>query len=152
MGTKESGELIRFGLGARNWLFAQLDGPDELYIWKPPGGGRSAEEILEHIAWVISAVCIQIAEDLGLTLVEPEITEERGLVARLKSEIGASYEMFTQLCQQIEGETLERVVHLPPPARLREGSIERVMRIMMGYHVVHHAGQIAMVLSMAKKV
>jgi len=149
--TKGVEDVIRFGLGARNWLFAQLEGPDELYKWKPPSGGRSVEEILEHIVWVITAVCSQIAEDLGLVLNEPKITEVEGIVARLKAEISASYEMFTELCEKIDGNTLEKIVQLPPPARLREGSIERVLRIMMGYHVVHHAGQIAMVLKMAKK-
>jgi len=148
---KAVGDVIRFGLGSRNWLLAQLDGADELYTWKPPGGGRSAEEILTHVAWGVSAVCSQIAAEIGLVLKEPKIAEQEGIAARLKAEVTASYELFTELCEKIDGHTLEKIIELPPPGRVGEGTIERVLRIITGYHVVHHAGQIAMVLSMATK-
>lgn len=143
--------VIRFGLGARNWLFAQLVGTDEMYTWKPPGGGRSAEEMLTHVAWVVSAVCSQIAAELGLVLKEPRVADQEGTAAQLRAEVSASYELFTELCENIDGSTLEKIIQLPPPARVREGSVERVLRIMAGYHVVHHAGQVAMVLNMAKR-
>ncbi len=151
MANKGVEEVIRFGLGARNWLFAQLDETDELYAWKPPDGGRSAEEMLTHVAWVVSAACSQIAAELGLVLKEPKIAEQEGIAARLKAEISASYELFTELCGKIDGSTLEKIIHLPPPARVKEATVDRALRIMTGYHVVHHAGQVAMVLSMAKK-
>ena len=144
-------DVIRLGLGARNWLLAQFEGSDELYSWKPPSGGRSAEEILTHVAWVVSAACSQIAEELGLNLKEPKMTEQEGTAARLKAEVSASYDLFTELCGNIDENTLKKIVHIPPPSRVPEGTVERVLRIMTGYHVVHHAGQVAMVLSMAKK-
>ncbi|TFG32375.1 DinB family protein [Candidatus Thorarchaeota archaeon] len=149
-GHNKIGDVIRFGLGARNWLFAQMDDADHLYKWKPPDGGRSAEEVLNHIAWVISAVCSQVAGELRIELHEPQISDDGYSINQLKSEISASYEMFTELCEKLDTGTLERKIKLPPPARVREGSIESILRIMTGYHVIHHAGQVAMLLRMAR--
>lgn len=144
------GEIVRFGLGARNWLFAQLGDTENLYNWQPPTGGRTVEEILTHIAWVISAVCSHIAEELKIELHQPQIEEEDNSVARLKSEVNAAYNMFTTLCEHLDTEMLDRIIQLPAPSRVRENSVERVLRIMTGYHVIHHAGQVAMILRMAR--
>jgi len=144
-------DVIRFGLGARNWLIAQFSGADELYTWKPPGGGRSAEEMITHVAWAVSAACSGTAAELGLVLKEPEITEQEGIAARLKAEVSASYELFAELCEKMDESMLKKTINLPPPARVKEGTVERMLRIIAGYHVVHHAGQVAMVLSMARK-
>jgi len=143
------GEVVWFGLGARNWLLAQMEGSDTAFSWTPPKAGRSAEEIVNHITWVITAVCQQIASDIGVDLAIPEPKEVEGVVPQLVEDVKSAYLVFKKFCESVDDEKLDHVATLPPPARLREGSIETILRIMTGYHVVHHAGQIASLLKRA---
>ncbi|MHA2379266.1 MAG: DinB family protein [Candidatus Thorarchaeota archaeon] len=145
------GELLRFGLGARNWLLTQMENPGEHFSWTPPEGGRSAAEIAEHVTSVVELVCSMIAERLEIDLVlqETDTNGERADVMR--GQIQLAYEAFKDLCAKLDDKMLDETMTLPPPARVREGFVETVLRITAGYHVVHHAGQIVMLLKRAKR-
>jgi len=144
------GELLRFALGARAWFLAQMQGEGKHFEWHPPEGGRSAREIVEHAMWVVSVVCFQMGEELGVPLDEPADQSSSDLVSELKAKVDSAYAVLRQLCTRMDDGMLDRPVSLPPPARLREGTADRVLRVMAGYHVVHHAGQVAMVLRRAR--
>jgi len=145
------GEILRFGLGARNWILAHMKGAPEQFIWIPPEGGRSAKDIVDHVTWVIQAVCNQLSDTLEVEfkMNEPEQVEDP--VAQLVEDVNSAYSSFRKLCEQLTDEMLDTVTTLPPPARLREGSVESILRIMTGYHVVHHSGQLAVLLRRAKE-
>ena len=145
------GEVLRFGLGARNWILAHMKGTSEQFTWAPPEGGRSAKEIVDHITWVIQAVCSELSNTLEVEfeMTEPEQVEDT--VAQLVEDVNSAYGSFRKLCEQLTNEMLDTVTTLPPPARLREGSVETILRIMTGYHVVHHSGQLAVLLRRAKE-
>lgn len=106
---------------------------------------------MEHVTWVISTITFLLAEALGLEIENQQSTESPDIPTGLKSKIEASYELLRSLLWAIDDNMLDEVVGLPPPARLRKGSVERILRIMMGYHVVHHAGQVAMLLRIARE-
>ncbi|NHI90658.1 MAG: DinB family protein [Candidatus Thorarchaeota archaeon] len=144
------GEILRFGLGSRNWILAHMKGTDEQFTWTPPEGGRSAKDVVDHVSWVIQAVCQQLSNTLGVEfeISEPEQFEDT--VAQLEEDVNSAYNSFRKLCEQMTDEMLDTVTTLPPPARLREGSVETILRIMTGYHVVHHSGQLAVLLRRAK--
>ena len=141
---------MRFGLGSRNWILAHMKGTDEQFTWTPPEGGRSAKDVVDHVTWVIQAVCQQLSNTLGVEfeISEPEQFEDP--VAQLVEDVNSAYSSFRKLCEQLTDEMLDTVTTLPPPARLREGSVETILRIMTGYHVVHHSGQLAVLLRRAK--
>jgi len=116
----------------------------------PPEGERSAADIVSHVCWTLSAVSMKIADDLGIKInSEQEPTND--FIEGLNLEIDSAYNIFGNLVRGMSDDDLERTTTLPPPARIREGSIERVLRIMAGYHVVHHAGQIAHIIKRAKR-
>lgn len=144
------GELPRFGLGARSWFLTQMQREGEHFEWSPRETGRSAREIIEHAMWVVSVMCPKIGEDLGVPPDEPVNRSSSDLVQDLKARVSSAYGVLQQLCRGMDESMLERSVSLPPTARLREGSADRVLRVMAGYHVVHHAGQVAMVLRWAR--
>ncbi len=144
------GELLRFGLGAKSWLLTQMQGESRHFEWSPPEGGRSAREIVEHAMWVVSVACFKIGGELGVQLEEPADLTSLDALQDLKAKVDSAYGVFRQLCSRMDEPMLDRSVSLPPPARLREGSADRVLRVMAGYHVVHHAGQVAMVLRRAR--
>ncbi len=144
------GNLLRFGLGARNWLLSQLNEEIHLLNWNPPDGGRSVSEIVEHVSWTVSVVCSKVAEDYGIELEEPGAPPNANAYERLVFYINSAYNMFSQLCNSLEDEWIDETTTLPPPARLRKGTIETIMRVMTGFHTVHHAGQVALTLRRAK--
>jgi uncharacterized damage-inducible protein DinB len=146
-----AGEVLKFGLGARNWLLAQMEGTDEQFTWTPPEGGRSAKEIIDHITWVILAVCIQLSQTSGIELEMSNPQQVNGIQSQLSEDVQSAYNTFKKFCGKLNDEILDTVTTLPPPARLREGSVETILRIMTGYHVVHHSGQISVVLRRAKE-
>jgi len=146
-----AGEVLKFGLGARNWLLAQMQGTDEQFTWVPPEGGRSAKEIVDHITWVILAVCIQLSQTSGIELEMINPQQVKGIQSQLSEDVRSAYNTYKEFCGKLNDEMLDTVTTLPPPARLQEGSFETILRIMAGYHVVHHSGQIAAVLKRAKK-
>lgn len=143
------GELLRFGKGARNWLIAQLIDDKDILMWSPPEGGRSVSEMVSHLSWALSAVTMKIADDFKIDL-ESTVNPTGSYFEELKGEILAAYEVFENLLRELSDDDLEKTTTLPPPARIREGSIERVLRIMAIYHVIHHAGQVAQVIRRAK--
>jgi len=144
------GNLLRFGLGARNWLLSQLNEEIHLLNWNPPDGGRSVSEILEHVSWTVSVVCSKVAEDYGIELKEPEEPPNANAYERIVFYINSAYSRFSQLCNSLEDEWVDETTTLPPPARLREGTVETILRVMTGFHTVHHAGQVALTLRRAK--
>ena len=149
--SERIGEILRFGLGARNWILAHMKGGYEQFTWVPPEGGRSAKDVIDHVTWVIQAVCDQLSNTLEVEfrMTEPEQVEDP--VAQLVEDVNSAYSSFRKLCEQLTDEMLDTVTTLPPPARLREGSVESILRIMTGYHVVHHCGQLAVLLRRAKE-
>lgn len=146
-----AGEVLKFGLGARNWLLAQMEGTDEQFTWVPPEGGRSVKEIVDHITWVIVAVCSQLSETVGIELEMSDPQQASGVQPQLSEDVQSAYNTYKNFCGNLNDKILDTVATLPPPARLREGSVETILRIMAGYHVVHHAGQIAALLRRAKE-
>ena len=145
--TGRRGELLRLGLAARNWLIIQLDENSDFMSWKFDDTTRSAEEIATHVSWSLSAVCNHLSEELDVPLVT--LSQEPGNDS-LESEIQHSYRIFKELLNEMTDDMLDRWSKLPPPAKLREGSIETILRIIAGYHAIHHGGQIALILSRAK--
>lgn len=137
-------DVLRFGLGARNWILSQIPEDVDIDSLPSPEKGRSAGEIMDHIVWVITAACGIIAEEAEIELGELELRESTG--SSHKDEVYAAYDLFRTLCESISEEMLDVEINIPPPARVRRGTVERVLRIMAGYHVVHHAGQIAYLL------
>jgi len=91
------------------------------------------------------------AEHLGVDLALQETGIDGDEADVRRGQIRSAYEAFKDLCGKLDDKMLEENMTLPPPARLREGSVETVLRIMAGYHVVHHAGQIVMLLKRAKR-
>jgi uncharacterized damage-inducible protein DinB len=121
----------------------------KLLNWKPPDGGRSVSEILEHVSWTVSVVCSKIAEDYEIELKEAEETFNDNAYERLVFYINSAYSLFRQLCNSLQDEWIDETITLPPPARMREGTIEKILRVMTGFHTVHHAGQVALTLRRA---
>ena len=148
--TGRAGEVLKFGLGARNWLLAQLDGTDEQFAWVPPEGGRSAKELVDHMTWVILTVCSHLSEILGIELTISDPQQVSGVKTQLVEDIQSAYNAYKTLCGRLNDELLDTETTLPPPARLREGTVETILRIMTGYHVVHHSGQLAVLLRRSK--
>ena len=146
-----TGELLRFGLGARNWLLGQMENPGEHFSWVPPEGGKSAAEIAKHVASTVEIFCAMIAEQLSveITLHEAETDGKVDDVAR--EQVRSAYEGFKDLCGKLDDKMLEETVKLPPQTGFREGPVETVLRVIAGFHAVHHAGQIVMLLKRAKR-
>ncbi|MCK5150902.1 MAG: hypothetical protein KAQ65_03635, partial [Candidatus Thorarchaeota archaeon] len=91
------GELLRMGLGARNWVLTHIDDNSDVMAWKPNDDAKSSSEIIEHIAWTLSAVCSHISEELSIDLDTdniPMASEENPLV----SDVRAAYVLFKRLC------------------------------------------------------
>jgi uncharacterized damage-inducible protein DinB len=145
--TGRRGELLRLGLAARNWLLVQCVDNDTLMNWKFDATTRSPKEIVNHVAWALSAVCMHISDELGIELEKAKSSPQDETT---ESAVKYTYEIFKELLSKSADETLDRTSTLPPPARIREGSIETILRIMAGYHVIHHAGQVALLVSRAK--
>lgn len=146
-----TGDLVRFCLASRNWLLVQMEGEYENFTRTPVEGGRSAEEVVVHVSWVIASICRYIADQLGIHIPDSSKPDAEEGVESLKAEVNSAYDDFAALCAQLDDVKLDTEMELPPPARLREGSVERILRIMAGYHVVHHAGQVALLLGNAKR-
>ncbi|TFG13208.1 DinB family protein [Candidatus Thorarchaeota archaeon] len=144
------GNLLRLGLGARNWLLSQLMDDITLLSWEPPDGGRSVSEILEHISWTVSIVCSKIADDYGIRLEEMDEPSDQSDYESFAFPINSAYDLFKQLCTKLDDSMMAERTTLPPPARLREGTVETILRVMGGFHTVHHAGQVALTLRRAK--
>ena len=146
-----AGEALKFGLGARNWLLGQMEGTDEQFTWVPPEGGRSAKELVDHITWVILTFCSHLSETMGIELeiVEPQSVD--GVQAQLSEDVKSAYDTYKKFCGKLNDELLDTVTSLPPPSGIREGKVETVLRVMTGYHVIHHSGQISTLLRRAKE-
>ncbi len=146
-----TGELLRFGLGARNWLLGQMEYPDELFSWIPPEGGKSAAEIAEHVGSTLDILCAMIAEQLDVEFASHEAEVDGNLSDVARGQIHSAYEGFKDLCGNLDDKMLEETVTLPPQSGFREGPVETVLRVVAGYHAVHHSGQIATLLKRAKR-
>ncbi|MDF1538777.1 MAG: hypothetical protein P1Q69_07730 [Candidatus Thorarchaeota archaeon] len=144
------GDLLRFGLASRNWIITQMSDDLDLMKWMPSGIEKSASQIVSHISWTVSATVMEIAAQLGIEL-NVEASQSADSQNKLESEIRAAYDLFKQLCTRMTEDMLDAQTTLPPPARIREGSVETILRIIVGYHTVHHAGQIAMLIASAKR-
>ena len=118
--------------------------------WMSSGIEKSASQIVSHIAWTVSAVVMQIANQLEIEL-NTEDSESEDNQNESESEIMGSYDLFKQLCAKMTEDMLDAQATLPPPARIREGTVETILRIIAGYHTVHHAGQIAMLVASATR-
>lgn len=57
----ERGKLVRFGLGAKQWLLSQIEDDKDVLAWMSPEGGQSASEIVDHVAWVVTLVASCVA-------------------------------------------------------------------------------------------
>lgn len=145
--TGRRGELLRLGLASRNWLLTQCVDNDALMSWKLDETTRSPKEIIDHVAWVLSAVCMHISGELGIEIDKANSSQEDETA---ESTVRYTYEIFKELLSKTKDEALDRNSTLPPPARIREASIETILRIMAAYHVIHHAGQVALLVSRAK--
>ncbi len=144
--TGRRGSLLRLGLAARNWLLSQLVEESNLMDWKISEDSRSANEIADHVAWALGAVCAHIAEELGIEIESTkQSTNETGIEATIRH----SYRIFKEMLYKMSEKSLDRWSTLPPPAKLREGSVETILRIVAGYHAIHHGGQIAMLINQA---
>ncbi|MFW9909731.1 MAG: DinB family protein [Candidatus Thorarchaeota archaeon] len=144
------GELLRIGLAARNWALTHIDDDESIMAWKCQDSKRSSAEIATHISFTLVAVCHHIAGELGLTIdINEPLADESG--SQLKAEIRGAYDAFKELCTHMSDEMLEYPTTLPPPARIQESSVETILRIIAGYHTIHHSGQIAMQVKMAKR-
>ncbi len=141
------GELLRLSLAARNWLLIQIPDDNSLMEWKLSDDSRSGNEIATHLAWSISAVCVHLSEELGISL---EGNKDQSGAEDVEREIQQSYVLLKELLYQMSDEMLDRWSNLPPPAKLREGSVETILRIIAGYHTIHHGGQIAFLVNRAK--
>lgn len=148
--TGKQGDLLRLGLGARNWLITQINGSDEELEWTPPQGGPSASEVVYHATIVLMLVCSEIANLLGITLAQQEEKDAKTVEERLKVHVRAVYLTFKELCTKLTDDNLDEEMNLPPPSLLKRGSLETILRIIAGYHVAHHAGQVAILLRMAR--
>jgi uncharacterized damage-inducible protein DinB len=146
----KQGDLLRLGLGARNWLITQIKGSDKELEWTPSEGGPSASEVVYHATIVLMLVCSEIANLLGITLAQQEEKDADTIEARLKVHVRAVYQTFREICEQLTDENLDEEMNLPPPSLLKQGSLEIILRIIAGYHVTHHAGQVALLLRMAR--
>jgi uncharacterized damage-inducible protein DinB len=147
----KQGDLLRLGLGARNWLITQINGTDEELEWTPSEGGPSASEVVYHATIVLMLVCSEIANLLGITIAQPEEKDADTVESRLKVHVRSVYQAFRELCEQLTDENLDEEMNLPPPSLLKQGSLEIILRIIAGYHVTHHAGQVAILLRMARE-
>ncbi|TFG07830.1 DinB family protein [Candidatus Thorarchaeota archaeon] len=148
----DRGNLVKFGLGAKSWLLSQIEDDNDALAWMPPEGGRSASEIVDHVTLVVSVVATAVADEMGIRLGEQtRIDDTDDRYERVKMELDEAYNLFVALVSRLKEDDLHKTVALPPPSRVREGTVERVLRIMMGYHTVHHAGQVAMTLRRAKE-
>jgi uncharacterized damage-inducible protein DinB len=146
----KQGDLLRLGLGARNWLITQIRGTNEELEWTPSEGGPSASEVVYHATIVLMLVLSEIANLVGITLTQQEEKDADTVEGRLKVHVRAIYQTFRELCEKLTDEDLDKEMNLPPPSLLKEGSLEIILRIIAGYHVTHHAGQVAILLRMAK--
>lgn len=146
----KQGDLLRLGLGARNWLITQISGTDEELEWTPQEGGPSASEVVYHATIVLMLVMSEIANLLGVTLTQQEEKDVDTIEGRLKVHVRAVYQTFRELCEKLTDENLDEEMNLPPPSLLKQGSLELILRIIAGYHVTHHAGQVAILLRMAR--
>ncbi|MHA2066197.1 MAG: DinB family protein [Candidatus Thorarchaeota archaeon] len=144
-------DLLRLGLGSRNWLITQIRGSDEELEWTPQEGGPSASEVVYHATIVLMLVCSEIANLLGITLTQQEEKDVETVEGRLKVHVRAVYQTFRELCEQLTDENLDEEMNLPPPSLLKRGSLEIILRVIAGYHVAHHAGQVALLLRMARE-
>ncbi|MFW9799830.1 MAG: DinB family protein [Candidatus Thorarchaeota archaeon] len=141
--TGRAGEILRFGLGARNWMLNQVDRASECVSWTPPEGGRSPSEIVEHVTSVLLIACSMVAEELGIDLNIKEVESKGEPTEVLKDTVRSAYDAFKDLCGKLDDQMLDKVMALPPPFALREGPVETVLRVISGYHTVHHAGQLS---------
>ncbi len=141
------GELLRLGLAARNWLLTHMVEDNSLMERKLSDDSRSANEMASHVAWSLSAVCTHLSEELGLEL---EALSQEPEIEGIEAEVQQSYRIFKEFLYRISDSELDRWSTLPPPAKLKEGSIETILRIIAGYHAIHHAGQIAFLLKRAR--
>ncbi|MHA1925929.1 MAG: DinB family protein [Candidatus Thorarchaeota archaeon] len=148
----KQGDLLRLGFGARNWLITQIRGNDEDLEWTPSEGGPSASEVVYHATIVLMLVCSEIANLLGITIAQHEEKDADTVEGRLKVHVRAVYQAFRELCEQLTDEDLDKEMNLPPPSLLKQGTLEIILRIIAGYHVTHHAGQVAILLRMARDV
>ncbi len=148
--TGRRGDLLRFGLASRNWIITQMSEDLDLMKWMPSGIEKSASQIVSHISWTVSASVMEIATQLGIEL-NAEASQSVDNQNELEFEIRAAYDLFKQLCTHMTDDMLDAQTTLPPPARIREGAVETILRIIVGYHTVHHAGQIAMLVASAKR-
>ncbi|MFX1263638.1 MAG: DinB family protein [Promethearchaeota archaeon] len=147
----KQGDLLRLGLGARNWLITQISGNDEELEWTPAEGGPSASEVVYHATIVLMLVCSEIANSLGITLAQQDEKDADTVEGRLRVHVRAVYQAFRELCEHLTDENLDAEMNLPPPSLLKQGSLEMILRIIAGYHVTHHAGQVAILLRMARE-
>ncbi len=144
-------DLLRLGLGARNWLITQIRGSDEELEWTPSEGGPSASEVVYHATIVLMLVCSEIANLLGISLAQQEEKDADTVEGRLKVHVREVYQTFRELCEHLTDENLKEEMNMPPPSLLKRGSLEAILRIIAGYHVTHHAGQVALLLRMARE-
>jgi uncharacterized damage-inducible protein DinB len=144
------GEVLKFGLGARNWLLMQLQGTDEQFTWTPPEGGRSAKELVDHINLVLISITQHLSETLDLEIEIGEPKEVDGIADQLSEEIQSAFNTYKGFCGNLTDELLDTTTTLPPPIGIREGPIETILRVTAGYHVIHHAGQVAALLRRAR--
>ncbi|MHA2081914.1 MAG: DinB family protein, partial [Candidatus Thorarchaeota archaeon] len=128
-----AGEVLKFGLGARNWLLTHMEGTDEQFTWGPPEGGRSAKELVDHITWVILASCSHLSETVEIELDMSEPKQVSGVLQQLSEDVKSAYNVYKKFCGKLNDEILDTVTKVPPPARLHESSVETILRIMTGY-------------------
>lgn len=89
---------------------------------------------------------------MGIHLGEhTRIDEEDDRHKRLEMELDEAYNLFVALVSRLNDDDLKTTITLPPPSQVREGPVERVLRIMTDYHAVHHAGQVVMIIRRAKE-
>ncbi|MFX0045346.1 MAG: hypothetical protein ACFE8Z_05820, partial [Candidatus Hermodarchaeota archaeon] len=106
-------ELLRFGLGARNWILGQMEDPDDHFSWTPPEGGKSAAEISEHVASTLEIFCAMIAEQLGAEIALHEAKADGNPNDVARGQIDSAYEGFKDLCGKLDDKKLEETVTLP---------------------------------------
>ncbi len=143
------GEILRFAKGARNWLLGQMSDDFDEFNWYPPEGGKSAADIVSHVSWTVSAIISKLAYDEGVEIHQEEPVIEG--VEGLKNEILMAYVLAENYLQKISDDVLDKTTSLPPPARLSEGKVETILRVIIGYHTIHHAGQMTSLLRRARE-
>ena len=141
------GEILRFAKGARNWIIGLMSDDLDEFNWYPPEGGKSAAEIVSHVSWTISAIISKLAYDDGIEIHQEEPVMEG--IEGLKNEILMSYRLAENYLQKISDDDLDKTASLPPP--MKEGKVEPILRVILGYHTIHHTGQMATLLRRARE-